>query len=52
MDFKENIYSQNITVEFIEKLRDEIKFQSTNDLKNQIQLDVEKSREILNNSQD
>jgi len=48
MDFEKSIYSQNITIEFIEKLRDEIKFENIETLKHQIQLDVEKTKSILN----
>ena len=48
MDFEKSIYSQNITIEFIEKLRDEIKFENIDTLKTQIQLDIEKTKTILN----
>lgn len=48
MDFEKSIYSQDITIEFIEKLRDEIKFNNIDALKNQIQIDVEKTKKILN----
>jgi len=48
LDFEKSIYSQNITIEFIEKLRDEIKFENIDTLKTQIQLDIEKTKTILN----
>lgn len=40
-DFDKDIYGENITVEFIEKIRNEIKFNSLKDLTIQIQKDVE-----------
>lgn len=39
IDFDEDIYGENIKVEFIEKIRNEIKFESVNDLIKQIELD-------------
>ena len=47
-DFEKSIYSQNITIEFIEKLRNEIKFENIETLKYQIQLDIQKTKNILN----
>ena len=48
IDFEKSIYSQNITIEFIEKLRNEIKFENIETLKYQIQLDIQKTKNILN----
>ena len=48
IDFEKSIYSQNITIEFIEKLRNEIKFENIETLKYQIQLDIQKRKNILN----
>ena len=45
LDFDKDIYGQRIQVEFIEKIRDEIKFDSLNLLKQQIAKDVEKARQ-------
>ncbi|AFA48728.1 bifunctional riboflavin kinase/FAD synthetase [Acetobacterium woodii] len=39
-DFDEDIYNQEITIEFIKKIRDEIKFNTINDLINQIKKDI------------
>ncbi len=39
-DFDEDIYNQEITIEFIKKIRDEIKFDSIDDLINQIKKDI------------
>ncbi|MEP4891431.1 MAG: bifunctional riboflavin kinase/FAD synthetase [Aliiglaciecola sp.] len=46
-DFKQQIYGQLIQVEFIKKLRDEIKFESFELLKKQIEFDAQIARELL-----
>ena len=43
-DFNQEIYGDSVKVVFKQKLRDEIKFSSFEELKKQIQKDVEKSR--------
>lgn len=40
MNFSDEVYGKNIRVEFIRKLRDEIKFASKEDLRKQIEADV------------
>lgn len=45
-DFKENIYSQDITVQFLFKLRDEIKFEGIDELKDQLTEDEKTIRTI------
>ena len=47
-DFDKQIYGQTIQVRFIDRIRDEQKFTSLEALKTQLQLDKNKSREILN----
>ncbi len=47
LDFKGDIYGKNITVFFIERLRDERKFGSPAELVRQIEKDIEKARAIL-----
>jgi len=47
IDFDEDIYGENLKVEFIERIRAEKKFNSFEDLKKQIELDCESAREIL-----
>ena len=49
LDFNENIYHKNIEVEFIDKIRDQITFTSTESLIAQMNKDVIKIRELLNN---
>ena len=49
LDFKKNIYGDTIRVNFIQRLRDEIKFQSIEALAAQIRLDIDKARQILKN---
>ncbi|MBM5782184.1 MAG: bifunctional riboflavin kinase/FAD synthetase [Pelagibacterales bacterium] len=39
-DFSQNLYGKKITVEFVDFIREEKKFSSIEDLKNQIELDV------------
>ena len=43
-DFNQEIYGDSVKVVFKQKCRDEIKFNSFEELKKQIQKDVEKSR--------
>jgi riboflavin kinase / FMN adenylyltransferase len=49
LDFKKNIYGETIRVNFIQRLRDEIKFQSIEALAAQIRLDIDNARQILKN---
>ena len=46
-DFSKEVYGQRICVEFIEKIRDEEKFDSVDDLKEQISRDVQSAKELL-----
>ena len=47
-----NLYGQKIKLGFVSKLRDEIKFDNTSDLKNQISFDVENAKKMLDGSDD
>jgi riboflavin kinase/FMN adenylyltransferase len=47
LDFNENIYGQQIRVNFIQRIRDELKFSSVEALAEQIQIDVIATRRIL-----
>jgi len=47
LDFNEDIYDQKIRVNFVKKLRDEIRFSDINQLKQAIAGDVARAREIL-----
>ncbi|PKN59672.1 MAG: hypothetical protein CVU53_07025, partial [Deltaproteobacteria bacterium HGW-Deltaproteobacteria-11] len=47
-DFDEDIYGQTLEVLFINRIRDEIKFDGPDRLVEQIRRDVERAREILN----
>ena len=42
LDFNERIYGQNIEIEFIEFLRDDIKFKNKDDLISQMNVDIAK----------
>ena len=46
-DFEKDIYGSRITVQFIEKIREEIKFDSIDLLKSQIKKDIEEAKKIL-----
>ena len=50
MDFSGDVYGKNITVYFIKKMRDIVKFDSPNDLKRQLDKDEINARNILENS--
>ncbi len=47
LDFDQNIYGKIIRVNFIERLRDEIKFDGVTSLSDQIRHDVEDARQVL-----
>jgi len=46
-DFRQDIYHQVVTIEFYEKIRDEVKFDSADSLVRQIKQDEEKIRRIF-----
>ena len=46
LDFKQSIYGQNITIVFIDRIRNEIKFNHINDLIDQITKDVSTVRKL------
>jgi riboflavin kinase/FMN adenylyltransferase len=47
LDFYENIYGRNIRVNFIQRIRDELKFADIGELSEQIKKDVDEARKIL-----
>jgi riboflavin kinase/FMN adenylyltransferase len=47
LDFDREIYGEVIWLEFIQRLRNELKYESVDELVKQIQIDVEQTREIL-----
>ncbi len=47
LDFKQNIYGQDIRVHFVQRLRSEKKFSGLDELKKQIQADIELGQKIL-----
>jgi len=48
-DFAEEIYGEYVHVEFVHKLRDEVKFDSFDELRKQIDMDAEQAREYFRN---
>ncbi len=47
LDFKKDIYGENIRVNFVKRIRDEKKFSNINELSGQIKKDIELTKEIL-----
>ena len=47
LDFDEDIYDESITLEFVQRLRDELKYDSVEALIEQIERDVEQTRKLL-----
>ena len=47
LDFNKNIYSENIEVQFVKRLRDEKKFGSKEQLVQQIENDIKRTKEIF-----
>ena len=47
MDFDQDIYGKVLTLEFVERLREELTFESVDELVRQMKLDVELARDIL-----
>ena len=50
LDFDGDLYGKEVTLEFVERLRDELRFESAEALIAQMHVDVEQARETLNNS--
>jgi len=49
LDFSRDLYGQQLMLSFIDRLRDEMKFEKVSDLIQQIRSDVERARYILEN---
>jgi len=49
LDYEEDLYGQSMTLEFIDKIRDEIRYESINLLTDQMHVDVRDIRKILDN---
>ncbi|MFH1428138.1 MAG: riboflavin biosynthesis protein RibF [Candidatus Margulisiibacteriota bacterium] len=47
LEFEGDLYGQTLSVEFIKKLRDEIKFDNHVQLKAQVEKDIEKAKQLL-----
>lgn len=48
-DFNEDIYGENITIDFVDRIRDELKFEDVDALKKQLAKDKEKAKTLLKN---
>lgn len=48
LDFNREIYGEDVRLEFVARLRDELKFDSVENLVEQIRKDIEKTRTMLN----
>jgi riboflavin kinase/FMN adenylyltransferase len=49
LDFHDDIYGQKMHVNFVKRLRDEMKFSGIDALKRQIELDIDCARRVLEN---
>lgn len=49
LDFSEDIYGENITIEFLEFFRSDLKFESVDDLINQMEIDKKRAIDTINN---
>ena len=47
MEFDSNLYNRQLRLEFVQRLRDELKFDSVDALLEQMELDVEQTRRLL-----
>jgi riboflavin kinase / FMN adenylyltransferase len=47
LDFSAELYDQTIALEFVERLRGEVRFQSVEDLLKQIHVDIDQTQEII-----
>jgi riboflavin kinase/FMN adenylyltransferase len=47
LDYDGDLYGQQLKLEFIERLRDELRFISRNELVEQIRLDIDQARSII-----
>jgi riboflavin kinase/FMN adenylyltransferase len=47
LDFSGDLYTQNLTIEFVKRLRGEERFESVEDLIKQIRLDIDQTRSII-----
>ena len=47
LGFDKNLYNRQLRLEFVQRLRDELKFESVDDLLKQMELDVEQTRTLL-----
>jgi riboflavin kinase/FMN adenylyltransferase len=47
LDFSRDLYGQQLSLRFIDRLRDELKFEQVNDLIHQIKVDIDLARGIL-----
>lgn len=47
LEFDRNLYNKQLRLEFVQRLRDELKFDSVDALLEQMELDVEQTRELL-----
>ena len=50
LDFKGDLYGQQVRLEFVRRLRDEVKFDSPRSLKEQVDRDVDETRAVLQGS--
>ena len=47
LDFDGDLYGREVRLEFVRRLRDEVKYEAVEDLQAQVDIDVDQTREIL-----
>jgi riboflavin kinase/FMN adenylyltransferase len=50
LDFNQNLYGKELKLEFVQHLRDEVRFDNVAELLKQIQIDILMTREVLQNA--
>jgi riboflavin kinase/FMN adenylyltransferase len=50
LNFSGNLYGEQIEVQFLRRLRDEIRFSGIDELKNRIRMDIEQALQYFSNS--
>ena len=50
LDFDRDIYGQRLRIEFVRRMRDEMRFGSLEELREQLQRDVDTTRSVLRDS--
>ena len=47
LEFDDDVYGQEVRIDFVERLRDEVKYETVGELQAQVELDVTETRRVL-----